>query len=172
MIKNIFITGKPGCGKTSLIMEILKELKLNAGGFYTSEIREKGKRIGFGITSLDNKKGILSHKDLKIPYKIGKYRVNLKDLEEIGVSSILNAIGKVQLVIIDEIGKMEIISEKFKKAVEAALNSKNKVLGTLKLTPDSFTDKIRQRKDTKIIYLTRENRKKVKKEIIKFLESK
>jgi len=65
MIKNIFISGKPGCGKTSLIMEILKELKLDAGGFYTSEIREEGIRKGFKITTLDGKKGILAHLNVK-----------------------------------------------------------------------------------------------------------
>lgn len=64
---------------------------------------------------------------------------------------------------------MELFSEKFKKAVETALDSKNKVLGTIKLTPDPFTNKIKNRLDTKIFYLTKENRQKVKKEILQLL---
>jgi len=188
-MKNIFISGEPRCGKTTLIKEIIEDLKLEAGGFYTSEIREAGERIGFEIRTLNGRKGILAHKDFQSPYRVGSYKVNIKDLEEIGVSSILKVLkegkpctisqknersqktiqkmvrGKV--IIIDEIGKMEMKSSEFKQAVLAALASENRVLGTLKLTPDSFTDKVRKRKDVKIFYLTKENKEEVKKEIIK-----
>ncbi|MDI6591691.1 MAG: NTPase [Patescibacteria group bacterium] len=169
-MKNIFITGPPGCGKTSLIIEIIKELNLNAGGFYTQEIREKGIRKGFKIKTLNGQEGILAHVNVKSPYRVSKYGVNLQDLEEIGVKSILEALKKNKVIIIDEIGKQEMCSEKFKKAVILALNSKSKILGTIKLTSDSFTDKIKQREDTKIFYLTKENRGKIKEEIKNFLE--
>lgn len=172
MIKNIFITGKPGCGKTSLIMEILKELNLNAGGFYTQEIRERDQRLGFKITTLNEKEGILAHVTIESPRRVSKYKVNIKDLEEIGVKSILNSLKENNLTVIDEIGRMELCSKKFKKAVITTLNNKNKVLGTIKMTPDPFTNEIKKRKDTKIFYLTRENRKGIKREIIKLLAAK
>lgn len=171
MIKNIFITGKPASGKTTLIMEIIKELNLDAGGFYTLEIREKGIREGFKITTLDGEEGILAHIDIKSPYVVGKYKVNIRDLEEIGVKSISDALKENKTVIVDEIGLMEMKSEKFKKAVLTALNSKSKVLGTIRLGSHPFSDKIKARKDTKIFHLTRENREEIKKEIIKLLES-
>ena len=181
MIKNIFITGTPGCGKTSLIMEIIKELDLlarrsldeggEAGGFYTSEIREGGLRKGFKIITLNGQEGILAHVNVESPYQVSKYKVNIKDLEEIGVRSILEALKEDKIIIIDEVGKAEMFSNKFKQAVLVALNSKNKVLGTIKLTPDSFTSKIKNRSDTKIFYLTKENRKEIKKEVIKLLRS-
>lgn len=167
--KNILISGKPGCGKTSLIKEILKELDLDAKGFYTSEIRENGERVGFSISSLDGKKGILAHKNFKSGPRVGKYKVNLKYLEEIGVRSVLAGLKENKIIIIDEIGKQEMCSMKFRKAVISALNSKNKILGTIKLTKDPFTDKIKKKKDTKIFYLERENREKIKKEIINIL---
>jgi nucleoside-triphosphatase len=166
MIKNIFITGLPGCGKTTLIKEILRELKLDAGGFFTEEIREEGVRKGFKIITLDGKEGTLAHVDIKSPYRISRYGVNIKDLEEIGVKSIQKGIKENKIIIIDEIGKAEMLSEKFRKAVLMALNSQKKVLGTIKFTHDSFTDKIKKRSDTKIFYLTRENREKIKKEIL------
>ena len=169
MIKNIFITGRPGCGKTTLIKEILEELKLNAGGFYTLEIQDNGVRKGFKIITLEGKKGILAHQNIKSSYRVSKYGVNMKDLEGIGVKSILDALKENKIVVIDEIGKMELFSEKFKKIVEIALDSKNKVLGTIKMTRDIFTDKIRKRADTKIFYLTRGNFQKVKEKIKKFL---
>jgi len=169
MIKNIFITGLPSSGKTTLIREILKELELNAGGFYTQEIRKKGKRVGFEIRSLNGKKGILANLEIESPYKVSKYKVNIKDLEEIGVKSILSALKEKKIVIIDEIGKMELFSEKFKKAVKLALESKNKILGTMKMGFDPFVAKIKKRKDSKIFYLKKGNFKEIKKEIIKLL---
>jgi len=170
MIKNIFITGKPGCGKTTLIIEIIEELKLNTGGFYTSEIRERGIRKGFKIVTFDEKEGILAHVNIKSPFRVSKYKVNLKDLEGIGVRSILEALKKNKLIIIDEIGKAEMYSEKFKRAVITALDSRNKVLGIIKLSPDSFTNKIKKRENVKIFHLTKEKRDKIKKEIIKLLK--
>jgi nucleoside-triphosphatase len=169
MIKNIFVSGLPGCGKTTLIMEVLKELNLPVGGFYTQEIREGGVRKGFKIITLDGKEGILAHVDIKSPYKVSKYGINIKDLEEIGVNSILDALKENKLIVIDEIGGMEIKSEKFKKAVLIVLNRKNKVFGTITLKSNPFADKIKQRTDTKVFYLTKENREKVKKDVKKLL---
>jgi len=169
MIKNIFITGKPGCGKTSLVKEIIEALNLDAEGFYTSEIQKNNERIGFEISSPSGKKEILAHKDFKSFPKVSKYGVNLNNLEEIGVKSILEALKENKLIVIDEVGKMEMLSEKFKKAIITALDSKNKVLGTIKLTSDPFTDEIKRREDTTIFHLTRENRGEIKKEIKNFL---
>jgi nucleoside-triphosphatase len=93
--------------------------------------------------------------------------VILRDLEEIGVKEIEEGLKENKIIIIDEIGKAEMFSKKFKQIVLAALNSKNMVLGTIKLTPDPFTNKIRKRKDTIIFNLTRENRAEIKKKIKK-----
>ena len=138
MIKNIFVTGKPGCGKTTLIIDVLKDLDLDAGGFYTEEIREEGKRVGFKIKTLNKKEGVLAHIKFKSKYQVGKYKVNLKDLEEIGVSALEKAVKEKKVVLIDEIGKMELFSEKFKRVVLKALNSENKVLGTIMLKRNPF----------------------------------
>jgi len=184
-VKNILISGPPGCGKTTLIKEILKDLKTKAGGFFTEEIREGGERKGFKIITLDGKDynpptasshrlcrrapGILAHENIKSNFRVSRYGVNLKDLEEIGVPSVLKAIDEGKIVVIDEIGKAELFSEKFKEAVFKALNSKNKVLGTIKISRDLFTEKIRKREDTKIFYLKKEEREKIKEEILKIL---
>jgi len=168
-IKNILVSGPPGCGKTTLIKEILEELKIEAGGFFTQEIRERGERKGFKIKALDGKEGILAHQNINSKFRVSKYGVNLKDLEEIAVPSILKAIDEGKIVVIDEIGKAELFSEKFKEAVFKALNSKNKVLGTIKISKDFFTEKIRKREDTKIFYLKREEKDKIKEEILKIL---
>ena len=185
MLKNIFITGRPGCGKTTLIKEILAELKISARGFFTQEIRRGGERIGFEIITLTGKKGILAEKGFRSPYQVSKYGVLLKDLEEIGVKEIEDGLKENCLIMADEIGKMELFSPKFREVILKVLDSKNKVLGTIMLKPNPFCDKIKERPDTKIFYLTRDynppttlpppleegapNREKVKDEIEQLL---
>jgi len=159
--KNIFITGKPGTGKTTLIKKIIDELNLNAGGFFTQEVREAGERVGFNIRTLDGREGILAHKGMKSMFRVGKYGVSLKDLDEVAVGSIRKALRENKVVIIDEIGKMELFSEKFKEAVLQALDSESKVLGTIKFAADPFTDGIKQRDDVVVFELTSENREEV-----------
>jgi len=172
MVKNIFITGLPGCGKTTLIKEILKELKIPAKGFFTEEIRKGKERIGFKIVTLNGKEGILAEKGFKSPYRVSKYGVILKDLEEIGVREIEEGLKGDFLIVVDELGKMELFSNKFREVILKALDSqKNKILGTIMLKPNPFCDKIKQRKDTKILYLTRENRERIKKEILQLFRN-
>jgi nucleoside-triphosphatase len=97
--------------------------------------------------------------------------VILRDLEEIGVKEIEEGLKGNFLIVVDEIGKMELFSNKFREVILKALDSKNKILGTIMLKENQFCDKIKQRKDTKVFYLTRENREKVKKEILWHFQS-
>lgn len=152
-------------------MEIIKELNLKAGGFYTQEIREEGIRKGFKIVSLDGKEGILAHINIKSPYQVNKYKVNIKDLEEIGVRSILKALEEDKIIIIDEVGKAEMFSNKFRQVVLAGLNSGRKVLGTIKFTHDPFTDRIKKRKDTLVLRLSKENKDEIKKRIQELIKN-
>ena len=162
---NILITGKPGCGKTTLIKQIIEELNLNVGGFYTQEMRIGGRRVGFKIISVDGNESILAHVDIKSPYRVSKYGVNIESIEKIGVKSILKALEENDVIVIDEIGKMELFSPRFKEVVNKALNSEKMLLATILLAPNPFTDKIKRRQDVKLFYLTPENREKVKEEI-------
>lgn len=169
-IKKILITGLPGCGKTTLIKEILKEVKVKACGFYTQEIRENKKRVGFEIISLSGKKGILAHLNFESPYQVSKYKVNLSDLEEIGVKEILKGEKEGKVIVIDEIGKMELFSEKFRKAIEKIFSGKNLVLATITFKPNPFIDKIKKGKDINLFYLKRENFSQVKEKVKKIIE--
>jgi len=164
-MKNILLTGRPGIGKTSIIKEVINSLKLDAGGFYTKEIREGGVRKGFEIITLNGRKGILAHIDCKSPYRVSKYGVNIKDLEEIAAPAIEDALKNKECIIIDEIGRMELYSPKFCSLVKKALDSEKKVLGTIQARHNEFLDSIRKREDTKIMELTFENKKKIIEEI-------
>jgi len=168
---NILITGKPGSGKTTLIRRIIEKHNLNAGGFYTEEIRIGGRREGFKIISLDGKESILAHVNIESKFKVSKYGVDIKSIEEIGVASIFKAIEENDVVVIDEIGKMELFSSNFRHAVNVALNSEKTVLATILLAPYPFTDKIKRRKDVTLFYLTPDNREKVEEEIGELIQN-
>lgn len=167
---NILITGRPGTGKTSLIKEILQRMGKRAGGFYTEEIRKKGQRIGFKIRTTEEKAGILSGIDIDSPYKVGRYRVNLPDFEKIALTSIEAGLKSSKIIIIDEIGPMELFSQKFKELVLKALDSPNQVIATIKLKGSKFIDKVKSRSDVVIFNLDSRNREDILKNILEAIE--
>jgi nucleoside-triphosphatase len=169
--KNILITGRPGVGKTSLILKVVKELPKKIGGFITKEIKKSGKRVGFELETFDGKKGILAHIDVKSPYKVSRYGVNIDDLEKIGVKSIKNALEDCELIVIDEIGKMELVSQCFKDIVLDALYSNVQVLATITHSNLPFVSDIKSRKDVIILDITVKNRTYIHKKILKLLKS-
>jgi len=140
-------------GKTTVIQKAIQG-RQNVNGFFTKEIRKKGKRIGFAIETVDGKTGVLAHINIQSPFRVSKYRVNLKDIEEICVPS-LDVDG--DLIVIDEIGKMELFSEQFKQKVVEALDT-GKVIATIMERPHPFTDTIKRRNDVKLFTVTEENR--------------
>lgn len=140
-------------GKTTVIQKAIQG-RQNVNGFFTKEIREKGKRIGFAIETVDGKTGILAHINIQSPFCVSKYRVNIKDIDEICVPS-LDVDG--DLIVIDEIGKMELFSEQFKQKVMEALDT-GKVIATIMERPHPFCDTIKRRNDVKLFTVTEENR--------------
>lgn len=171
MKKVYLLTGEPGTGKTTLIRESIARLKVKAGGFYTEEIRQGRARQGFKIITLDGQETILAHVNIPTPYRVSKYGVDIENLEQVGVSALHRAIKEEDLIIIDEIGKMELFSPKFKDTVLQAINSGKKVLGTIMLSPNPFADEIKRHPQVKVLTVTRTNRKEVLGEVIKWLES-
>lgn len=143
MGKAILLTGNPGCGKTTLIERVISQLSTPVGGFYTQEIRERGVRKGFEIVTLDGQRGILAHINIQSPKKVGKYGVNISALDTIAVASIQAAVAEQKIVVIDEIGPMEMLSERFCQAVMRTLESDTTVLGTIVTRRTPFTDQIK-----------------------------
>jgi len=168
---NILLTGKPGVGKTTVIKKIIEKYKKNIGGFYTEEIREKGNRVGFRIKNTDGEEGLLSHIDIKSKFKVGKYSVNIRDIDRIGVDSINRALNndEMDIIVIDEIAKMELFSENFKNVVLSSLNSSKIVVGVIQDKNIEFLNRIRERKDVKIISITYQNRDEIAEDIFKII---
>ncbi len=160
----IGITGKPGIGKSTIIKEVIRRLKaegIAVGGMLTSDIHEKGRRVGFSIEGISTgEKGILAHTQLhQSGPKVGKYTVNLTDLDAIGARSINNALTRSEprIIIIDEIGPMELKSRRFIEAVEKAMNSDKHLI--VSVHQRSAHELVRQIKSTfEILEVTAENR--------------
>ncbi len=167
-MKNIFLTGPPSSGKTTVIKKVLAGLKKPAKGFYTQEIRVDGKRQGFKMIALDGKEGLLGHRDIKSTYTVSKYGVSIENIDNIAVPSIIPD-NQSQIIILDEIGKMECFSEKFKEAALQALDSDNTVIGTIATGGTDFIRKIKNRCDIKIIEVTESNRNELPEKILNMM---
>jgi nucleoside-triphosphatase len=164
------LTGMPGTGKTSLIKQVAGRLAGRAGGFYTEEIRDQsGIRQGFRLVTLDGRSAPLAHTGIRSPHRVSKYGVDIQGLDTLGIGSLRQAADRDGIVIIDEIGRMELFSENFRNTVLEIIESGRKVLGTIMLRPDPFADALKQKSQVKVITLTRSNRSQVYQEIAEWL---
>ncbi|MCG8650535.1 MAG: nucleoside-triphosphatase [Pirellulales bacterium] len=156
--KNILISGLPGIGKTTLIKNLVREMPLaRPKGFYTEEIRYEGERKGFQAVSLSGEKMILAHELLQSGYNVGKYKVDVKGfdkfLDGIDFYSELD-----RPVIIDEIGKMECLSNKFVKLVLELLDSPAPFVATIAHTDGGIKGRIKKREDVTLYKMNLDNR--------------
>jgi len=165
VIRKVLLTGRPGCGKTTRIKRVVNKLALPASGFYTEEIRERGERVGFKIITLESKEAVFARVDFKTPERLGKYGLDLSALETIAVAALRAAMRARQLVVIDEIGPMEIRSAIFREAVNEALDSAAPILGTVTARSFPFTDGIKKRPDVTMIEVRPNNREQLVSEL-------
>jgi nucleoside-triphosphatase len=165
------LTGRPGSGKTSLIKQVVAKMGDRAGGFYTEEIRSGGTRLGFKLVTLDGQEAVLAHTSIHSPYRVSKYGVDIDSLDRVGVSALSKAAKECPLIIIDEIGKMELFSANFRETVLRVIGSGKKVLGTIMLSPHPWADLIKQKPQVKLIEVTRANHPQVLKELSSWLDA-
>lgn len=166
MKRLILITGQPSIGKTTILLRTVDTLKIKGykiGGMISREIREGGARVGFEIVDLGTgQRGWLAHVNQQAGPKISKYRVNLSDLDAIGAISILNAVTDADVIVVDEIGPMELFSPAFKEAVSIAIESEKPVLGTIHYRArDPLITTIKAREDAEVFEVTQKNREQL-----------
>jgi nucleoside-triphosphatase len=169
MGRTILLTGRPGVGKTTIIRQIAEALGGHAGGFYTAEIRESGRRRGFKILTLDGEEGVLSHVDIKGSPRVSRYGVNLRDLEGIGVAAVRRAVTEAECVVIDEIGKMELFSEEFRQAVLEAIRSDKPVVGTVMRSGNRWVDDLKALPEVTVLEVTEANREGMAQRVLDLL---
>jgi nucleoside-triphosphatase len=167
----LLLTGNPGVGKTTVLMKtvnLLKEKGFSVGGMLSREVREGGMRVGFEILDLGSSRcGWLAHINQKNGPQVGKYRVNVGDLNSVGVQTIAEAVEKYDVITIDEIGPMELFSEEFIDAALKALASGKLVVAIVHWKArDALIDEAKKREDAELITVTVENREKLHEEIV------
>jgi nucleoside-triphosphatase len=165
------LTGRPGVGKTTCLLAVLAALRLPAGGFVTEEIRERGARVGFALRTLDGRWATLAHVDRRGLPRVGKYGVSLDALDEVGVPALRAALAAGRLVVVDEIGKMEMASPAFREAVEAALRGPGVVLGTILAAADPWADRVKATRGVRLIEVTRANRDALPAELVRRIDT-
>lgn len=161
---NVFLTGNPGSGKTSLIKSILKELDGDVCGFFTPEIRKNGSRKGFKLKDIDtDKEGVLASVDIKEGPSVSKYTVNMEDLDDFS-RRLFGRMDSKEIVVIDEIGVMELYSDEFKKTLGKAIDSDKLLLATLhKNLINKYMDK------GKVIWVTRKSKNTLKEKTLEII---
>lgn len=167
--KNILISGLPGIGKTTLIKKICSEIKDKKPiGFYTEEIRNDGQRKGFQLIGLNGQRTIFAHILMETNHQVGKYKVDVDAFDKfLGSLDLINQPGKI--IVIDEIGKMECLSNKFVNLIWAIMESDNPVVATISHTDGGIKGRIKQRDDVELFRMNLDNREKLLPEILNML---
>ncbi len=170
------MTGEPGCGKTTAIKktcEILTAQGRKVGGIISGEIREAGVRVGFSLEDITTGQvGTLAHINQKEGPQVGKYRVNLPDIQRIAVSAIKRAIADSDVIMIDELGPMELNSMPFILGVEMALATPKPFLGTIhKRATHYLVAAIKSNKAYEILEVVTQNRDELPKTLTARIEA-
>lgn len=167
----IVLTGPPGVGKSTAIQKIIRKLGSACGGFYTREIREKGQRTGFEIVTLEGPTSLLATRNPDVPitnavpFKV--FRVNLDAVELVALPALLRAAEARKLLIIDEIGPMEIFSEPFCRTVLNLFNNPDlAIVGTAVYRPNRYANQIKKHPRAVVKIVSRENRDNVPDEVL------
>jgi nucleoside-triphosphatase len=153
--EKILLTGEPGVGKTTVIKKLAEALRPHACGFYTEEILKFGSRLGFHIVTLDGKIGLLAHVGREEGPRVGKFRVDVPRFEELALPALEE---KGDVILIDEIGKMELHSEFFKLALDRIFEGERSVIATVMPDSNAFADRIKRRPDVDMFEVNRYNR--------------
>jgi nucleoside-triphosphatase len=176
----LLLTGSPGVGKTTVLLRVVEALKAkgySVGGMLSREARLSGVRVGFEVLDLrNNRRGWLANVNQPSGPQVGKYHVNLADLDSIGAEAIMKAIEDCDVIAIDEVGPMELFSEKFRMAVGKAVECEKAVVGVVHWkAKDRLIEEVKKREGTEIITITQENRSKLHEtiieKVIEFLEN-
>lgn len=159
----IGITGLPGAGKTHAlrkVIEMLQSEEVKVGGMVTDAIIEKGLKVGFNVMNiLTEEEGVLAHRDspseVRFQFEDYNYGINIEVLDSIGVNAIAMALGEADVIVIDEVGKLEVESPLFVKVVKEALEADKPLLLTLhKKSRNPLLQDIRRRDDVRILEVT------------------
>jgi len=162
----ILLTGPPQCGKTTVVHRVTKNFTGRAAGFFTREVRVAGRRVGFEIVTLDGKVAWLSHVDFPGPQRVGKYGVDLEALHRVALPALAPA-PEINLIVVDEVGKMECLSARFVAAVEDLWSAAVPLLITVAQKGGGFIARIKSLPGARLLTVNLDNRDLLPETILK-----
>ena len=166
----LLITGIPGIGKTTVAKKVVTSLAdHNIGGFYTEEIRVNNVRQGFELITIQGERFVMAHVDSDSAYRVGKYGVDVEIIDT-AIAMTLSEDPDTEVFIIDEIGKMECFSKKFRAAMRGLLDSGRPLVATVALRGGGFIAEVKGRPDVEIWEVTKANRNEMPAQILRWLE--
>jgi len=170
MANNLLLTGPPRVGKTTLILRALAALPPgSAEGFVTRELRQGGRRVGFVAETLTGETCLLAHVDIRSRHRVGRYGVDLPAFESLALPTIDPTQVRAPLIVVDEIGKMECFSARFRRLVVAALESDRTVLAAIALRGNPFIEGLKGRSDVTLWRVTPQNRDDLVEQVVAWL---
>ncbi len=166
----LLLAGMPGVGKTTALRKIAGGLSgAQMAGFYTEEMRAAGgQRAGFRMAGFDGRAGVMAQAGFPGPHRVGKYGVDVGTIDELA-ESFLAMEPSIDIYLVDEIGKMECLSEKFVAAMRRVLDSGRFVVATIALHGQGFIAEIKRRPDVQIWQVTRANRDSLPNDVLAWL---
>ncbi len=158
--KNLLLTGPPGCGKTTVARRLLGRLAdLRVAGFYTAEVREGGRRVGFEAVGLSSgRQAVLAHVRLRSGVRVGRYGVDPVALADLVDAELRPPAGALDAFIIDEIGEMELACPSFVDAVPRLLVGPAPVVATVALHGGGLIAAVKRRADVRLVDVTPQHR--------------
>jgi nucleoside-triphosphatase len=170
MGQTLLLTGRPGIGKTTIIKAVVAQLGDRAGGFYTEEILGPGGRKGFRLNTLDGQTAIIAHVDFKSRSEVGRYGVKVDAIDQVGAGAIRSAVERNPIVIVDEIGKMELFSSPFQSAVLKAVSSSKLVIATVMQVDQPWLLALKSLPNVTVWEVTKVNRTGLVEQVLRWIQ--
>ena len=170
MGRTLLITGLPGVGKTTIVKQVAQKLGPRAGGFYTEEILGPGGRKGFRLVTLEGREAAMAHVDIRTRNRVGRYGVDVAMFDAVGVAAMREAVQSREVVVIDEIGKMELFSGEFQGAVLKAVSSPKIVVATVMHKSHAWVNALKAMPQVTVWQVTASNRDEMPARVIEWIK--